>query len=77
MQELAHDLILKQQQIEILIKSLPSIEKSEGEQMERIRGLEGELRGLEGEGGERERVWEDKERLVEMVEGVVGRVRLA
>jgi mediator of RNA polymerase II transcription subunit 21 len=44
--QLVRDLIIKEQQIEHLIKVLPGISTSEEEQEERIRGLEKELRQM-------------------------------
>ncbi|MCJ1250500.1 RNA polymerase II mediator complex subunit [Trapelia coarctata] len=69
--ELAHDLVLKQQQIEAIINSLPAIEKSEEEQVARIRELDVEVRAMEAE---RVGVLAMKEELLARVEGVIGRV---
>lgn len=44
--QLVRDLILKEQQIEYLIKALPGIGTSEKEQEERIKSLEKELRQM-------------------------------
>lgn len=63
--------MLKQQQIEAIINSLPAIEKSEEEQVARIRELDVEVRAMEGE---REGVLASKEELLARVEGVIGRV---
>jgi len=48
-QELAQDIVVKEQQIEALIASLPGIGVSSGMQEGRIRELEGELVRLEAE----------------------------
>ena len=56
--ELAQALVLKEQQIEYLIKSLPGLGNSEADQERRMRELEAELRGLEGERREMEGVRE-------------------
>jgi mediator of RNA polymerase II transcription subunit 21 len=45
--QLVRDLIIKEQQIEYLIKTLPGIGTSEGEQVERIQALEKELRQMQ------------------------------
>ncbi|KAF1949513.1 CSE2-domain-containing protein [Byssothecium circinans] len=63
--ELSRDLYLKEQQIEVLIASLPGLDTSEKEQVERMRELERELEGLEGE---RVRAVREKEGLVTLVE---------
>lgn len=63
--------MLKQQQIEVIINSLPSIETSEVEQLARIQELDGQLGAMERE---REGVVAMKEELLGRVEGVIGRV---
>ncbi|MCJ1313461.1 RNA polymerase II mediator complex subunit [Agyrium rufum] len=72
--ELAQDLVLKQQQIEILIKGLPDIspEDSEARQISRITELEMELREVWRERDEV--VVREKEELLERVEGVLASV---
>lgn len=64
--ELSRDLLLKEQQIEVLIGSLPGLHSSEAEQIERMRELERELEELEGE---RLKAVKEKEELVKLVEG--------
>ncbi|KAJ4353544.1 RNA polymerase II mediator complex subunit [Didymosphaeria variabile] len=66
--ELSRDMVLKEQQIEVLIASLPGLDKSEAEQVARMKELEKELEGLEGE---RLRAVEEKEALVKKVEGKI------
>ncbi|KAL1607969.1 RNA polymerase II mediator complex subunit [Paraconiothyrium brasiliense] len=66
--ELSRDMVLKEQQIEVLIASLPGLDKSEAEQVARMKELEKELEGLEGE---RMRAVEEKEALVKKVEGKI------
>lgn len=67
--ELSRDMVLKEQQIEVLVASLPGLDKSEKEQVERMKELERELESLEGE---RLAAVEEKERLVRRVEGKIG-----
>lgn len=47
--ELARDLILKEQQIEYLISSLPGLDNSEKDQENYIRDLEAELKAAEAQ----------------------------
>lgn len=62
LRELAQGLVLKEQQIEYLIQSLPGIGSSEQDQERRIRELQEELRVVEKERREKEVV---RENLVE------------
>ena len=70
LRELARDLVIKEQQIEALIGSLPGIGTSEREQEERIRELEAQLRAVEGERVEAAR--EKRELLRRLDEVIVG-----
>lgn len=54
LRELAQGLVLKEQQIEYLIQSLPGIGSSERDQERRIRELQEELRVVEQERAEKE-----------------------
>lgn len=74
LRELAQGLVLKEQQIEYLIQSLPGIGSSERDQERRIRELQKELRVVEHERREKEAV---RERLVDELGGwLVGRRRV-
>ena len=66
--DLARDLMLKEQQIEILINSLPGIRSSEADQERRMRELESELRQVETE---RAKAEQEKERMVDMLGQVI------
>lgn len=73
--EMAEDIVLKQQQVEVLIAGLPGLNVSEEQQIERMKELEKELEGLEGE---RLEAVKQKELLLKKVEEKimgVGRVR--
>lgn len=72
LQELAQDLVLKEQQVEVLIESLPGLGNSQAQQEEKIRKLQEELQGL---GKEREQAAKEKEELLRRVEGRILGVR--
>jgi mediator of RNA polymerase II transcription subunit 21 len=67
-QELAQDIVVKEQQVEALIASLPGIGVSSGVQEGRIRELEGELVRLEAE---HRRAEKEREGVRARVEGVL------
>lgn len=72
---MARDIVQKEQQLELLIASLPGLKSSEKEQVERMKALEREMEELEGEG---EKAVREKEVLLKMVEEKImglGRVR--
>lgn len=66
--ELSRDMVLKEQQLEVLVASLPGLDKSEAEQVARMKELEKELEALEGESV---RAAEEKEALLRKVEGKI------
>jgi mediator of RNA polymerase II transcription subunit 21 len=65
LKEMAEDLVVKSQQIEMLIANLPGVHSSEAEQVQRMKELERELEELEGE---RTQAVKDKELLLKKVE---------
>ena len=75
LKDMAKDLVIKNQQIELLIANLPGVNTSEVEQVQRMKELETELEGLESE---RLQAVKEKEVLLKMVEDKimgVGRAR--
>ncbi|KAF2207620.1 hypothetical protein CERZMDRAFT_50822 [Cercospora zeae-maydis SCOH1-5] len=72
LRELAQDLVLKEQQIEYIVNSLPGLGNSERNQEQRMKELERELREVEIE---REKKEVDKRELVEVLGEVIGKVK--
>lgn len=70
--ELARDLITKEQQIELLISSLPGLENSEDDQKETIKQLEEELKTTEVR---RKEAAAEKEILLAKLEGVIKSIK--
>jgi mediator of RNA polymerase II transcription subunit 21 len=72
LRELAQDFVLKQQQIEYIVNSLPGIGNSEQDQSRRMKELEKELREVEEERGKKEL---EKEELVDLLGEVILKVK--
>ncbi len=70
--ELARDMILKEQQIEVLISQLPGLENSEKDQEQMIRQLEEELKAAEEA---RKEAVKEKEEVLEKLESVIRSVK--
>lgn len=70
--ELARDLIIKEQQIELLITALPRLENSENEQLKTIQRLERELKEEEER---RKEALKEKETVLARLEGVIRSVK--
>lgn len=68
MQELASDLVFKEQQIEALISVLPGVGSSSAAQEARMKTLDKELRDVEVE---RQEAIKERERLLAKVDEVV------
>jgi len=72
LRELAQDLVLKEQQMEIIINSLPGLGNSEADQENLMRRYEIELRDAEAERSQAE---EERERMVGVLGEVINKVR--
>ncbi|TVY87846.1 Mediator of RNA polymerase II transcription subunit [Lachnellula willkommii] len=70
--ELAQDLIMKEQQIELLISVLPGLDNSETDQERMIRQLEDELKVAEEK---RREAVKEKEEVLARLEGVIRSVK--
>ncbi|APA05736.1 hypothetical protein sscle_01g005060 [Sclerotinia sclerotiorum 1980 UF-70] len=70
--ELARDLIVKEQQIEVLITALPGLENSEKEQQQTIQRLERELKEEEER---RKEALKEKEAVLARLEGVIRSIK--
>jgi len=70
--ELAEDLVVTEQKIELLISMLPGLENSERDQEQMIRQLEEELKISEEE---RKEALKEKEAVLERLESVIRNIR--
>lgn len=70
--ELAQDLILKEQQIEYLISSLPGLGNSERDQEQAIRQLEEELKAAEEE---RKEALKEREEVLQRLDAVIRTIK--
>ncbi|ORY18607.1 mediator complex, subunit Med21 [Clohesyomyces aquaticus] len=71
LKELSRDLVLKEQQIELLISRLPGVGTSQKEQMERMKEVEKQLEDIERE---RNSAVKERAALLEKVENLIGGV---
>jgi mediator of RNA polymerase II transcription subunit 21 len=72
LREIAQDLVVKEQQVEHLINSLPGLGNSESDQEKRMRELELELRSVEVL---RERKEAEREELIDMLGKIITKVK--
>ncbi len=70
--DLSRDLIIKEQQIEVLISSLPGLDNSERDQERYIRELEDDLRAAEAQ---RQEAIREKEEVLAKVDRIIQGVR--
>jgi mediator of RNA polymerase II transcription subunit 21 len=70
--DLSRDLILKEQQIEVLISSLPGLDNSELDQERYIRELEEELKAAEAQ---RQEAIKEKEEVLAKVDKIIRSIR--
>jgi mediator of RNA polymerase II transcription subunit 21 len=72
LREIAQDLVIKEQQIEHLINSLPGLGNSESDQERRMRELEVELRNVQAV---RESKEAEREELIDMLGKIITKVK--
>ncbi|CEI69712.1 hypothetical protein FVEN_g11455 [Fusarium venenatum] len=72
MVELAQDLIIKEQQIEVLISSLPGLDNSEMDQERYIKELEEDLKVAEAQ---RQEAIKEKDQILAELDGVIRSIR--
>lgn len=70
--ELSRDLILKEQQIEVLISTLPGLDTSEADQERNVRELEDELKIAEAQ---RQEALKEKDQILAKLDEVIRNVR--
>lgn len=72
MVELSRDLIIKEQQMEVLISSLPGLDNSEQDQERYIRELEEDLKAAEAQ---RQEAIKEKEQLLSELDTVIRSIK--
>lgn len=70
--ELSRDLILKEQQIEVLISSLPGLDNSEKDQERHIKDLEEDLKAAESQ---RQEALKEKDQILAELDAVISSIR--
>ncbi|EON96388.1 putative mediator of rna polymerase ii transcription subunit 21 protein [Phaeoacremonium minimum UCRPA7] len=70
--ELARDLVIKEQQIELLVSSLPGLENSERDQQQNIKELEDELKVAEAQ---RQDAIREKDEVLAKLDQVIRSIR--
>lgn len=72
LEELSCDLILKEQQIEVLISLLPGLNKSEQDQEQTVKELEEELKVAEAQ---RQEALKERDRILSQLDSVIRSIR--
>lgn len=72
LRELSRDLIVKEQQIEYLISSLPGLDNSEKDQERNIRDLEEDLKAAEAQ---RQEALKERDQILAQLDAVICSVR--
>lgn len=72
MVELSQDLVLKEQQIEVLISSLPGLDNSEMDQQRSIKELEEDLKAAEAQ---RQEAIKEKDQTLAELDAVIRSIR--
>ena len=70
--ELSRDLILKEQQIEVLISSLPGLDSSEQDQERFIKELEEDLKAAEAQ---RQEALKERDQILSELDSVIRSIR--
>lgn len=70
--ELSRDLIVTEQQIEVLISSLPGLDNSEHDQERYIKDLEDDLKVAEGQ---RQEALKERDQILSELDAVIRRIR--
>ncbi|KAG8425376.1 RNA polymerase II mediator complex subunit [Metarhizium acridum] len=72
LEELSRDLIIKEQQIEVLISTLPGLDNSERDQERNIKDLEGDLKAAEAQ---RQDALKERDQILAELDSVIRSVR--